>query len=118
MKMNEKYLVVKEAKIAELEEQFKLNPHFHEFIEVLRRYCVDDAVVIRTQDVFAAGGLSAYEHQIAQGIAVLQQVREDQGTSLIAGDTMKKLQEIRAYFAAVAQEAEDRLARGECKLPD
>lgn len=65
---------------------------------------VDDAVVIRTQDVFAAAGLSAYAHNIECAMMFVYD--------------MEELAKVRDYFRSVAQEAEDRLARGECKLPD
>lgn len=68
---------------------------------------IDDAVVIRTQDIFAAGGLSAYAHQI--NVFLQHAMSEDDASAL---------EEIRDYFLGVAQEAEDRMHRGECKVPD
>jgi len=54
--------------------------------------------------VFAAAGLSAYAHNIDCAMMFVVDVDD--------------LAVVRDYFRAVAQEAEDRLARGECKLPD
>lgn len=71
---------------------------------------LEDAVVIRTQDVFAAGGLSAYSHAIRAYLGGAQIYLPD--------EMMQRLLEVADYFASVAQEAEDRLIRGECKVPD
>lgn len=68
---------------------------------------LNDAVVIRTQDVFAAGGLYAYAHVIDAFLH--HPMSEDEASGL---------EEVRDYFLSVAQEAEDRLHRGECKVPD
>jgi hypothetical protein len=62
-----------------------------------------DAVVIRTQDIFAAAGLSAYTHTLAVLIKR-------------AGDP--SLLPVLDYFRAVTQEAEDRFERGDVKAPD
>lgn len=74
---------------------------------------LNDAVVIRTQDVFAAAGLSAYAHQIRGFMTIISD-------PAFVDDfhDLPKLEEIANYFESVAQEAEDRLAIGECKLPD
>lgn len=90
---NEKYIVFKREE--------------YEFSRTIgiKPIAVEDAVVIRTQDIFAAGGLRAYAVQID---LAMQMIPGDQG----------RLPEIRDYFEAVAQEAEDRKARGEARLPD
>ena len=64
-----------------------------------------DAVVIRTQDVFAAGGLSAYANQIETVIEV----------GGVPQDDVLRLEEIRDYFFDRAREAEQSPDR---KLPD
>lgn len=69
---------------------------------------VEDAVVIRTQDVFAAGGLSAYGHSIR---SFTSRMKPDEPGRV-------ELDYVANYFFDCAQEADDRLARGECKLPD
>ena len=71
---------------------------------------LEDAVVIRTQDIFAAGGLSAYAHNIRAYIGG--------AFHFIPSEMVEQLLEVADYFASVAQEAEDRLNRGECKVPD
>jgi hypothetical protein len=71
-----------------------------------------DAVVIRTQDVFAAAGLSAYAHSI-RAFATVAWMTNDPSPAIY-----HRLIEIADYFDSVAQEAEDRLGRGECKVPD
>jgi hypothetical protein len=67
---------------------------------------LSDAVVIRTQDAFAAAGLSAYWH-----IILLY-------TERLNGHMTPELIEVRDYFEWVSREATDRLLRGECSLPD
>lgn len=67
---------------------------------------LNDAVVIRTQDAFAAAGLSAYAHNIEFFLA--QHPLEEIGYIPV----------VLNYFKAVTQEAEDRLSMGQCKLPD
>jgi hypothetical protein len=87
---------------------------------------LDDAVVIRTQDSFAAAGLSAYAHQIrgfinvckTPGVEVATYDR-DNGTEWFEfSNKLKELEAVADYFNSVAQEAEHRLEIGECKLPD
>jgi len=90
---------------------------------------VGDAVVIRTQDVFAAAGLHAYAHNIRTHIALMRSALLPDLTDSYfaleateklesAGDMIERLEGIATYFEECAQEAEERINRGECKVPD
>jgi len=73
---------------------------------------LDDAVVIRTQDMFAAAGLSAYAHNIRLAMELWR------GDGQYAPSSILDLRDTADYFMDCSREAEDRLARGDCKLPD
>lgn len=94
--MNEKYVVFKKS-------EWDLGDTGFLELEPL-----PDAVVIRTQDIFAAAGLSAYEHNIRTTLALTTPEPE----------MKRQLETIADYFSDVAQEAEDKLARRQCKVPD
>jgi hypothetical protein len=93
---------------------------------------IKDAVVIRTQDVFAASGLRAYAENIRAFIGITRKNIQTWGPRVVtlfegSGDIdagtqeamqLRVLEEVALYFEAVAHEAEDRLAHGECKVPD
>lgn len=74
---------------------------------------IEDAVVIRTQDLFAAAGLQAYAEVIRTGVALLEQ----SGSVIADPAVLDGLFEVAEYFESRAQEAADRRAMGECKLP-
>lgn len=65
---------------------------------------LQDAVVIRTQDIFAGPGLSAYANCIQTAIDLMREVA--QPVSLT--EHITRLEEIRDYFFERAQEAFDR----------
>lgn len=77
---------------------------------------VGDAVVIRTQDVFAGPALWTYAHSIAQVAKLTREVAEE--TEGEARHTLlgraRQLQETADYFADRAEEASDH----DGKLPD
>ena len=75
-------------------------------------FSLKDAVVIRTQDVFAAAGLSAYAHNIETYLYMLRPIGQ------LSFDMDTGVERVLKYFQSVQQEAEDRLEHGECKLPD
>lgn len=103
MTADEKYIVFKRS---------DFTPEFAKYLLSMKQFPtpLEDAVVIRTQDIFAAGGLSAYSHSIRAYLGGAQMYLPE--------GMMQQLLEVADYFASVAQEAEDRLVRGECKVPD
>jgi hypothetical protein len=70
-----------------------------------------DAVVIRTQDIFAGPGLSAYANAIQTGIDLMREF----GGMEDALELIGELEEIRDYFHERAQEA---LMHPHKKIPD
>jgi hypothetical protein len=103
---NEKYVVLKLTDVNAFLEDADYGPMMG--VRSLVEMCaLPDAVVIRTQDAFSAAGLSGYAHLVDFAL---------QGD--MSEKRRKHLEVVRNYFHSVAQEAEDRLARGECKLPD
>ncbi len=71
---------------------------------------LDDAVVIRTHDVFAAPGLYAYAQNIQTIIELTEADEYDEGV-------WEGLHHVRDYIMDRAAEAERRRANGESKLP-
>lgn len=69
---------------------------------------LDDAVVIRTGDIFASAGLHAYANLVIFCIELAN----------FPADVKKSLEETRDYFMQRAHEAEERFRRRECKYPD
>lgn len=90
---NEKYVVFKKEEWDKFE------------ADALAPEPINDAVVIRTQDVFAAAGLSAYCMNMQFYLAM---------NPLASPELQKAID----YFRRVADEAEDRLSMGQCKIPD
>ena len=89
---NEKYIVFKKKEW----EQFQQGSFARELM-LLR--ALDDAVVIRRQDVFAGPALSSYAHSIGVAARLLKR----------AGNTVeaKQLQDIADYFSEEAELAFD-----------
>lgn len=88
--------------------------------EIMPGGALEDAVVIRTQDVFAAAGLEAYANNIrvyAGAIAgmIPDLPAEKRGPAMVM---VQRCTEIAGYFQDCAAEAEDRLQRGDVKVPD
>lgn len=106
---DEKYITFKRA---EYEEWLQVERRFQPsaLVHASEPEPINDAVVIRTQDIFAAAGLNAYALNIRTYIGGV--------VNFMPEEMVDKLLEVADYFAAVAQEAEDRLVRGECKVPD
>lgn len=76
---------------------------------------LDDAVVIRRQDVFAAPALDAYANSIVAAIEALKVVKDRSGKMpLSVYMTVERLQEIADYFHAQANLS----WQVERKLPD
>lgn len=80
---------------------------------------VADAVVIRTQDVFAVSGLRAYRDTILTHRNLLRSLfeKKDYPPSTIE-EMIDNLDRAIEYFTEVTIEAEDRFNRGEVKVPD
>lgn len=76
----------------------------------LQRKRLDDAVVIRTQDVFAGPALHAYAANISTAISVIRGA-EDSGELAKVAD---RLQAIADHFHEAALEADDKAG----KIPD
>lgn len=57
-------------------------------LAVIERYALDDAVVIRKQDVFAEAGLRAYASSILTCVEIIQQLPAD-GTEQALQDLME-----------------------------
>ena len=95
---------------------------------------VTDAVVIRTQDVFAESGLRQYANAIRAHLAASDYTRAHvleliafrprhmakELFEILDANTVqaRALEEIAVYFDACADEAEDRRNRQEAKIPD
>lgn len=109
--MNEKYVVVKR-------EHVKRSSMGAGYLDFQDEDLIEDAVVIRTQDVFAAGGLSAYAHSIRAYTRLLRTMPVSDHEQDLANQLANRLEDTAQYFHEVAVEAEDKLARGDCKLPD
>lgn len=62
---NEKYLVVKKSEVQERLGYFHRNPNLCDGIQVVQGLELPDAVVIRRQDLLAAGQFDLYADQIA-----------------------------------------------------
>jgi hypothetical protein len=109
--MDDKYRVYKESEIEVLQEKFRLNPHFDEFLHSMDKARVDDAVVIRTHDVMASQCLWAYAHQLQFAIEIGDFNRA-------IGTTKEDLENVRDYIADRAAEAESNLRHHRVKFPD
>jgi hypothetical protein len=72
---------------------------------------IDDAVVIRMQDVFAHAAFSVYANSIALVAGILRSAATDETTGVRA----RQLQDIADYFSKCA---EDSYANQDKKLPD
>lgn len=79
---------------------------------------IPDAVVIRTQDIFAGAALHAYSSSIQTVIELLEEMGEPQnrmhGTPL-STEQLVRLHEVRDYFFERALEADDVSSK---KVPD
>lgn len=107
--MDDKYVVLKKADWEAWITSWAPSPTARPGIEL---DALDDAVVIRTQDAFAAAGLGAYLSTLKLGRTLLA----DQ--PMVSDAALSSLERTIDYFAAMVSEAEDRLARGDVKLPD
>lgn len=92
---------------------------------VHRNEILDDAVVIRTQDVFAVSGLRAYRDTMLTHRNLLFSMMESwEALALLPGlqgemrQRLKNLDIAIEYFTEVTIEAEDRFNRGDVKVPD
>lgn len=84
-------------------------------------FILDDAVVIRTSDVFAVSGLYAYAHTITTHIELLGDLlnfASEEVDKPRIESMMKSLTEIADYFHDRALEAERKRAEGRVKVPD
>jgi len=79
---------------------------------------LEDAVVIRTQDVFARSGLMAYANTIYAHVTLLHELYEHGELPPNAAAMIDRLFEIANYFHQRADEAEGRVAAGQVKVPD
>lgn len=78
---------------------------------------LDDAVVIRTGDIFATSGLYGYAYNIETQIELLNR-RNIQSLTDAEAAELAEMEATREYFAARAMEAEQRLLDGTAKVPD
>lgn len=69
---------------------------------------LDDAVVIRTCDVFAPAGLHAYAHLVHFAVELAN----------FPPNITANLEATRDYFLERAHEADERFRRRDCKYPD
>lgn len=101
---DDKYLTIRRSELNELLATIVGNDSEQWVRDQLETYAVEDAVVIRTTDVFAGPALQSYASVIAL-VSQFCRVREP-------------LQKAADYFATRAQEADDKHAAGLSKLPD
>lgn len=90
--MTDKYIVFKVEDL--MEDQIR----GHDFKFYDPEDAIDDAVVIRRQDLFAAGALHTYSHTISMSAYLVTKTDPEQG---------KKLQNIADYFHEQAVLAEE-----------
>lgn len=111
---DEKYVVVKREAFDQLLIFFadKLSPAVGEALNTFASAVLEDAVVIRTQDIFATSGLWAYAHTMQTYIELTHSQR------MMTSEELKNLAEARDYFSDRANEAERMLASGRAKVPD
>lgn len=83
--------------------------------KVLEEGAVDDAVVIRRQDVFAPPALDAYANAIMAAVEISLEVSGHVGGIDEDPEPVKRLREIADYFHAQAEEA---YANSQRKVPD
>lgn len=112
--MDDKYVVMKQKDLDALRGD---GVELERFKATVKKLALVDAVVIRTRDVFATGGLWAYAHQIQTLLELTRTLSRDLGSGLLV-DKVNKLEEVRDYFSDRAQEAERRMVMGQAKLPD
>lgn len=96
---DEKYVVFKRETWEDYLEDVAITPSFDP---------IEDAVVIRTHDVFAPAGLHAYAHLVHFCIELANFPAEIEGP----------LKATRDYFLERASEAEDNLKHRASKYPD
>lgn len=104
---DEKYVVFKRSDLADLREYFKRNRNFAPHLDAIMEKQLDDAVVIRTQDIFAGPALHGYAAALAIAVRVW---------SFAPGHEREvaSLQSIADYFHERAVEADE----GPRKIPD
>jgi hypothetical protein len=110
---DDKYVVIKRTEL----DQFLLelgctavHDHMepaHWAYDVVSSFLVPDAVVIRTQDVFAGPALNSYAHSIA----LVAKLTDNWGTAV-------RLRKAADYFADRAREADVQAYEETAKLPD
>ncbi len=117
MHHDEKYIAFKRAEFDAIDpkEAWQLIGREHRTVKPL-----EDAVVIRTQDIFAAAGLEAYANNIRVYVGAIVGLIPDlpperRGPAQAMVD---RLLAVTTYFMDCAAEAEDRMARGDVKVPD
>lgn len=100
---DDKYIVIKRSDWAEVKE---LLPSATNVMDPLEQMAIEDAVVIRRQDVFAPPALDAYSSAIQTAIELMAAVlpMDSDATEALA-DQVKELRGIADYFHSQAQEA-------------
>jgi len=113
---DEKYVVFKwEDMIDFIQELCKDGvPTFQEVDETVKAWKVDDAVVIRRQDVFSPPALDSYANSILAAVEVLQDCYEGGLPPDVYG-TVRRLRSIADYFH---NQARDAWAETQKKVPD
>ena len=110
---DDKFLVLKRSEVQQLLLELGLqsigdpNHPLDWATDAIESYALNDAVVIRTGDVFAGPALHSYAHTIA---LVASQTND--------GKTRHQLQRIADYFADRAREADVQQYEDTAKLPD
>lgn len=113
MHEDEKYVVFKRGDM----EHDEYNDEYSELYRL--DDAINDAVVIRTQDVFAVSGLRAYRDTMMTHLNLLTAItfRNAEARAEIA-PIIRNLKKAVEYFTEVTIEAEDRFNRGDVKVPD
>ena len=91
--------------------KWNLSPEMKEFAA---EFEVEDAVVIRKQDVFASGAFFNYSSSVVTSMETIQAVLNAGAGAPLLHNTMKELQSLADYFHELGVEA----AAATTKLPD
>ena len=110
---DEKYVVFKADVIYDFVQECRKEP-LEEIDEAIEAWKVDDAVVIRRQDVFSPPALDSYANSILAAVEVLQNSYEGGLPPDVYG-TVRRLRGIADYFH---NQARDAWAGTEKKVPD
>ena len=108
---DDKYIVFKRE---DFDEFFRLVQADRPYIEALTDRSLNDAVVIRTQDVFAGPALHCYAASISVAAKLVSAQHIDRDYTEEEASQINRLQQIADYFHERALEADE----SEQKVPD